>query len=173
MQELFGKLQSILTTTPDRWQSLAAAVPTELFNRQPAPGQWSAHECLNHLVQVELIFYSRIQAFLAGKDFPAYHPETEERAFDPTGPAGDLARQFAERRQHSLTLLAALQPADLERTARHQELGLVTLRQLLSEWAGHDLCHTMQGERALMQPFIESCGPWEIYFREHQFPSTE
>ena len=44
--------------------------------------------------------------------------------------------------------------ADLPQ-ARHQELGPVTLEQLLHEWAAHDLMHTVQAERALMQPFIE------------------
>jgi len=27
--------------------------------------------------------------------------------------------------------------------------------------------HTVQAERALMQPFIEGCGPWRPYFRDH------
>jgi hypothetical protein len=30
---------------------------------------------------------------------------------------------------------------------------------MIHEWAAHDLMHTIQGERALMQPFIADCGP--------------
>lgn len=58
-------------------------------------------------------------------------------------------------------------PADLGRQARHQELGVVTMSELLHEWAGHDLMHTVQAERALMQPFIQGCGPWQRYFSDH------
>jgi hypothetical protein len=43
----------------------------------------------------------------------------------------------------------------------------VSLSELLHEWAGHDLMHTVQAERALMQPFIQGCGPWQPYFRDH------
>jgi hypothetical protein len=27
--------------------------------------------------------------------------------------------------------------------------------------------HTVQGERAILQPFIEGCGPWKPYFADH------
>jgi hypothetical protein len=27
--------------------------------------------------------------------------------------------------------------------------------------------HTVQGERALMQPFIAGCGAWQSYFTAH------
>ena len=44
----------------------------------------------------------------------------------------------------------------------------MTLEQLLNEWAGHDLMHTVQAERALMQPFIAGSGPWRGYFADHE-----
>jgi hypothetical protein len=44
---------------------------------------------------------------------------------------------------------------------------MVTLSEMLHEWAGHDLMHTVQGERAILQPFIEGCGPWKPYFADH------
>jgi hypothetical protein len=46
-------------------------------------------------------------------------------------------------------------------------MGTVTLRQMLNEWAAHDLMHTVQAERALMQPFIDACGPWQRSFLDH------
>lgn len=64
-------------------------------------------------------------------------------------------------------MLAEVSLADLSRQARHQELGIVSLSELVHEWAGHDLMHTVQAERALMQPFIQGCGPWQAYFRDH------
>jgi len=66
-----------------------------------------------------------------------------------------------------MVLLSKVGPGDLSRTARHQELGMVTLGEMIHEWAGHDLMHTVQGERAILQPFIEGSGPWKRYFSDH------
>jgi hypothetical protein len=38
------------------------------------------------------------------------------------------------------------------------------------EWSALDLMHTVQGERALLQPFIDGCGPWKRYFSDHAVP---
>ncbi|NDJ76837.1 MAG: DinB family protein, partial [Chloroflexi bacterium] len=79
----------------------------------------------------------------------------------------DLAAQFASLRAASLELLQTVTAADLDRTARHAVLGLVSLSNLLHEWAGHDLMHTVQAEQALMQPFIAGCGAWLPFFAQH------
>jgi hypothetical protein len=39
---------------------------------------------------------------------------------------------------------------------------------MLQTWAAHDLNHTVQAERALMQPFMRGCGPWRHFFRAHE-----
>ena len=72
-------------------------------------------------------------------------------------------------RQKSLRMLYRVDEADLDKTARHAELGEVSLRQMLNEWAGHDLMHTVQAERAMMQPFIAETGPWRDLFADHDF----
>jgi hypothetical protein len=81
----------------------------------------------------------------------------------------DLANEFARRRSASLKLLQDLTEADLQLTAHHSELGQVTHDQMIHEWAAHDLNHTVQAERALMQPFLAGCGPWIEYFIDHIF----
>ncbi|MBA2285220.1 MAG: hypothetical protein H0W02_07045 [Ktedonobacteraceae bacterium] len=48
----------------------------------------------------------------------------------------------------------------------------MTLGELLHEWAAHDLMHTVQAERALMQPFILACGPWRSYLSDHDARNT-
>ena len=160
-------LLPILETTPARWQALCQTLPADLLNRKPAHAEWSALECLNHLLDTEKnIFPVRVRAFLAGVNFPAFNPDKEgTAAANPTPSA--LAAEFASLRAASLDLLKTLQPADLARTALHPELGEVTLEQLLQEWGAHDLNHTIQAEQALMQPFISGCGPWRKYFSEH------
>ena len=79
-----------------------------------------------------------------------------------------LVAAFARSRQESLVLLKQVKDDDLRRTAQHPQLGAVTLAEMLHTWAAHDLMHTVQAERALMQPFMLSCGPWRPFFRDHE-----
>jgi hypothetical protein len=124
-------------------------------------------ECLQHLIDIERVFFFRLDSLLRGQDFPAFNPDKDGTPFKEGMNPADLVSHFAGLRDASLAALQRIGPADLERTVRHQELGLVTLGQMLHEWAGHDLMHTIQAERALMQPFIEGCGPWQVYFQDH------
>jgi hypothetical protein len=78
-----------------------------------------------------------------------------------------MAAEFARLREGSLEALKKVSEADLLRKARHSELGMVTLGELLHEWAAHDLNHTVQAEKALMQPFIAGSGAWRVYFKDH------
>jgi hypothetical protein len=167
MESSLATIQAVLTTTAPRWLSLTEILPAALLARQPAPGEWSAHECLQHLCDTERwVFPVRVRAFLAGQDFPGFDPDAEGSVAAERSPR-DLAAEYAERRAESLAALTTIAAADLGRTARHSELGEVTLGQLLNEWAAHDLMHTVQAERALLQPFIPATGPWRSYFRDH------
>jgi hypothetical protein len=168
MQDVMLWSQSVLRTTPARWTALAESLEPELMRRVPAPGEWSAAECLHHLVETEReVFPVRVQRFLDGKDFDAFNPGAEGAEAQAMIDAALLAEEFERLRSASLQLLSRLGHADLDRTALHPELGRVTLRELIQEWAGHDLMHTVQAERALMQPFIDGCGPWKVYFQDH------
>jgi hypothetical protein len=172
MDDLIERMRAVLETTPGRWEMLTRTLPEDLLARQPAPGEWSAVECLRHLLDTERgVFPVRVQAFLAGEDFRAFDPDAEGT---PTGgeSASELAASFARARAESLRTLESLTPDDLPRTARHSELGTVTLEQMLYEWAAHDLMHTVQAERALMQPFIAGSGAWRGYFIDHDVEAT-
>jgi hypothetical protein len=57
-----------------------------------------------------------------------------------------------------------LSAADLQRTAIHPGLGVVTLHQLLATWATHDLAHVAQISRVMVRYFGEHVGPWREYF---------
>ena len=57
--------------------------------------------------------------------------------------------------------------ADLGRSSVHSALGRVTLGEMINEWVAHDLMHTVQAERALMQPFIVDSGACRRYFTDH------
>jgi len=166
MDKLLHDVQSVLSLTPKRWLNLTEVLPVELFTHPPAPGEWSAVECLQHLVDTERdIFPVRVQLFLAGRDLAAFFPDEQGSKVERN--PQELAAEFARLREGSLAILAKVTSADLTRTALHSELGRVTLGEMLHEWAAHDLNHTVQSERALMQPFIAGSGPWRGYFKDH------
>jgi len=166
--EIIAATCAVLSTTPSRWLALTEQLPLDLLTRPPAPGEWSALECLQHLVDTERwVFPARVGYLLAGQDFPDFDPDSQGSAPDGDQSPAGLAAEFAHLRAEALRGLELVTPADLACQARHQELGLVTLGELLHEWAGHDLMHLVQAEHALMQPFIQGCGPWQPYFRDH------
>jgi hypothetical protein len=170
MNDILVYAGDILSGNPARWASLAQTVPADLLSLPPAPGEWSALECLQHLIDTEPVYQFRVDAFLAGRDFPAFDPDSQGTKPEARRTPADLAAEYARLRAVSLDALARLTPADLDRQAVHQELGRVTLSEMVHAWAAHDLMHTVQAERALMQPFIRSCGPWLKYFEDHYRP---
>ena len=168
MSKIIEWSQAVLRITPQRWTNLVESVPEELLNRQPLPGEWSAAEVLQHMLDTEVsVFRFRVQCFLDGKDrFPAFSPDAKGTQ-DGVPDLSALATEFTRLRQASLPVVAKITLTDLSREAEHAELGIVTLEQMLNEWAGHDLMHLVQAEQALMQPFIQGCGAWKPYFADH------
>jgi len=76
-----------------------------------------------------------------------------------------LLDEFAHIRTSNLLELRSwkLQPADLERRGMHPTQGVVTLSQLLSTWAAHDLTHLHQLTRVLAYPFRDAVGSWSKF----------
>jgi uncharacterized damage-inducible protein DinB len=165
MEDILNVTQNILQTTPLRWTALMTSFPVETLNRQPAPGEWSAVECLYHMIDAEKLFGVRLPAFLAGQDLPGSPHDPREPQNDAAALAA-LAARFAGLRAANLAALAQISAADLSRQVRHAKLGPVTLLEMLNETVAHDLCHLMQAEKALFQPFVAEAGPWKVFFSD-------
>ncbi len=175
MDDLIASVGEILQTTPKRWLELTDSISAETLRRAPADGEWSPVECLAHLLDTELgAFQVRLESFLAGRDrLAAFDPEAAGMRPDPNGDPREIARGFAEARVRSLAMLERVTTADLGRTADHAEYGGVTMREWLNEWPAHDLNHTIQAERALMQPYVTDCGPWRATFADHDLADVK
>ncbi len=172
--DLVARTVTILRLNGPRWHALATGLDRELLGRRPAEGEWSALECLGHTVDTETaIFAERVRRIRDGMpELPAYDPDTQSTAItDATDPV-ELAERHAAMRAGSIERVASVGDADLDKTSRHSELGVVSLRQLLNEWWAHDTMHLVQAERALMQPFIAGSGPWRFYFADHDVEAT-
>ena len=169
MAELVDDLIDILRIDIDRWRALAGGLDRALLARPPAPGEWSALQCLGHAADTEaLVFSARIRAIRDGRpELPGYDPDTQGTPITPTTDPLAIVERLAAQRRDSLALLATVTDAELGLTSRHLELGTVTVGELLNEWAAHDMTHIVQAERAVMQPFIPASGPWRHYFADH------
>jgi hypothetical protein len=168
MPDILAQVRSMLASTPDRWVALGR-IEEAVLTRQPEPGEWSAVQALQHLVDTETgVFRVRLLAIRNGAEsFPGFDPDAEGHVDRPQGTVAELAASLVPLRAESLAILDTLTDADLERTSRHVELGTVTMAELLNEWAAHDTMHLVQAERATMQAFIPGSGPWREYFLDH------
>ena len=78
-----------------------------------------------------------------------------------------MINEFTGLREQSIEELKGfnLTDQDLEKTAQHPTLGEVKLRQLLSTWTAHDLCHIAQISRVMAKQYKENVGPFIKFLR--------
>jgi hypothetical protein len=167
VSDTFESILAVLVATPLRWMQLVETLPESWLQERPVPGEWSMMECLQHLIVTERIFPVRLEALRNGQDILAMNPTEFSLPSGEVPTPRLLLTHFMELREASLWLVRQVTDDMLERHGQHSEFGTVTLGELLHEWAAHDLDHTMQAERVLMQPFIQGCGPWKPFFAPH------
>jgi hypothetical protein len=118
---------------------------------RPKVGEWSANECVGHLIEAELRGFSgRIRQILgAPSDAPAAlitwdPPAVAEARRDHERSGASLATEFAALRADSVAQIRALAPGDLERYGIHPHVGPLHVHELLGEWVHHDRNHIRQ-----------------------------
>src|SRR5258707_2345495 len=105
MDNLFPAAHAVLAATPPRWHQLAHNIPADIFARPAAPGQWSALNCLQHIIDAErFVFPLRVRAFRAGRDFDAFDPDSQGTVSRTDKSALELVTEFATLRAASLSL---------------------------------------------------------------------
>jgi hypothetical protein len=169
MADIVGDLIDILRIDGERWRALASGLDRDLLARPPSPGEWSALQCLGHAADTEsFVFAARVRAIKDGEpELPGYDPDTQGTPITAETDPLAAAERLGVQRRDSLALLSTVMEEDLELASRHRKLGQVTIRELLHEWAAHDLMHVVQAERAVMQAFIPGTGPWRGNFTDH------
>jgi uncharacterized damage-inducible protein DinB len=166
--DVLDSARRLLSTTAGRWQNLVEAAPEGLLQRPPAAGEWSAADCLSHLLLTErTVFGERLRAILEGRDMVIFDPK-EAHDPQPERTPLEVAAALAAERGENLAVLRGLAPPDLERSSRHPQYGMVPLHVVLNTWTAHDLQHTVQAEEALMQSFIPGTGPFRYRFADHE-----
>jgi len=165
-----GEATAILSRTPAALDALLRGLPDGWLAANEGGTTWSPFDVVGHLVHGEQAdWVPRVKIILEhGEARPfdkfnrlAQFTESAERTLP------ELLDTFAAQRRKNLDELASLQltDADLDRRGRHPELGVVSLRQLLSTWVAHDLDHVVQISRVLARQYSDEVGPWRAYLR--------
>lgn len=119
---------------------------------RPEPGEWSANECVGHLIEAERRgFAGRIRLILAPNraDNPVNletwdPPEVARERRDHLRSGAELAAEFAALRTHSVSLVRGLGRAEMDRVGMHPDVGPLRVDELLGEWVHHDRNHVRQ-----------------------------
>lgn len=119
---------------------------------RPGPGEWSANECVGHLIEAERRgFAGRIRQILAADrpdippDLEAWDPPTvAEARGDQLRDGSELVAEFVALRRDGTALVWSLSPDDLTRVGVHPAIGPLRVDELLGEWVHHDRNHIRQ-----------------------------
>lgn len=155
---------ALLERTPAALDALLRGLPAGWILANEGAGTWSVFEVIGHLVHNERANWMvRTRMILEVGAGRAFEP------FDRTPAAGEsleqLLDEFARLRGENLAELRGLNltAEQLALTGLHPAFGEVTLSQLLSTWAVHDLTHLTQIARVMAHQHRDAVGPWVEY----------
>lgn len=159
---------ALLSRTPSVLNALLRDLPEDWTLRNEGENTWSAFEIVGHLIHGERTdWMPRVRRILESGESRAFDPfdrwAQERESQGKTLP--QLLDEFGELRTQNLNALRALslQPEDFSKRGRHPALGVVSLSELLSTWAAHDLTHLHQISRVMAYQYREAVGPWKAF----------
>lgn len=125
-----------------------SALGDESARWRPASGEWSANECLGHIIEADRRgFAGRIGRILV-------EDGVAEEGWDQVAIAAArrdnersvaaILDEFRSGRDPAIHLVERLDADQLDRFAIHDRVGRVTVRELLHEWVFHDRNHIRQ-----------------------------
>jgi hypothetical protein len=167
MSEFIAETTALLERTPQVLRALLVGLPDAWTDTPDTADGWRPREVVEHLIGAELEeWIPRVHRILdegIGRPFDPFDRFGMLQR-EPDVPLGALVERFAQLRVESLATLAALvSDADLDRRGLHPSLGEVTLRELLSTWAVHDLDHVAQIYAGLAGSHDAAVGPWKAF----------
>jgi hypothetical protein len=167
VSDVIGETTNLLRRTPDLLRALLKGLPDSWTDTTDVPNGWRPHDVVGHLITGELTdWVERTQRILDhGTTVPFDKFDRFAHADrDSDATLDELVEHFASLRAENLARLDALvTEADLDRRGMHPSLGEVTLRELLSTWAVHDLDHVSQIFAGMAGSHDAEVGPWKAY----------
>jgi ribosomal protein S18 acetylase RimI-like enzyme len=164
-----GEAVRVLRSTPDTLRSMLGSLPDAWLASIPAGEEWSPVDTVGHLISgEETDWMVRVEHLLRYGQSRAFEPFIREAMRDDAPGPGDMSEllgRFAALRMANLDRLKSLGLGvnDMQKMGHHPSFGDVSLGELLSTWAVHDLSHIAQLSRVLAARYRNAVGPWRSY----------
>ena len=168
MEFNLNKSISILERTPSVLRELLTGLQPEWLHGNEGKDTWSPYHILGHLFHGEntdwLVRAKIILSDLPDKTFQPFDRFAQDKG-DSKPTLNVLLDTFENLRKANLTELKTfgIDKAALVKTGIHPELGIATLKELLSTWTVHDLGHLAQITRVMAKQYHGEVGPWKAY----------
>ena len=168
MKHDLEQTMALLARTPAVLNALLRDLPETWTMENEGENTWSAFDVVGHLIDGERVnWMPRAKQILQ---------TGEKEAFIPFDRGGNIRESQGKSLTQMLDEFAKLRAAnldevrkmnlgeeDLKLRGRHPAFGVVTLSELLSTWAIHDLTHLHQISRIMAHQYEEAVGPWKQY----------
>jgi hypothetical protein len=168
MEFQLDRAKEVLSRTPATLNSLLHDLPDDWVRADEGVDTWTPFDVVGHLVHgEETDWIPRAKMILEQGEAGVFVPFDRVAMFEKSKGKSlqELLAEFEVLRNYSLFELDQMNLTfgKLNSRGTHPELGLVTLRQLLSAWVVHDLGHIAQIVRVMSKQYGRAVGPWEAY----------
>jgi hypothetical protein len=139
-----------LRKTPLEVAALIEGLAEDEMTRKPADGSWAIRNAVSHLRDAQNVIASRIDLFLQEEN-PVLEMKAvwtwarDENERPPS--TREIFDAYQSSRQEMIAKLESIPFADWWRTGRHEEFGVVSIKQQVSYFASHELTHLPQTKR--------------------------
>jgi len=163
-----SEINKILKRTPVVLSELLYGLDDELIFSNEGENTWSPYDILGHLIHGENTdWIPRANIILSSKEDKLFIPFNRFAQNDNPHNLSlkELLVEFKVLRNKNIEQLHQMKidSIKLSQIGFHPEFGEVTLKQLLSTWAVHDLSHINQITRVIARNYTEEIGPWKAY----------
>lgn len=143
-----------LRQTPLEVAALLDSLSEEAMNQPAADGGWAIRNIVSHLRDAQGVIAFRVDLFLKEEN-----PVLESKAVftwarnenERPPSTREIFDAYHTSRQEMIAKLEAIPLAAWWRTGRHEEFGVVSIKQQVSYFASHELTHLPQIERLVKQ----------------------
>jgi hypothetical protein len=158
----------MLSRTPVTLKGWLGNLSDEWVHYKENEDNWSAFDIVGHLIHGEKTdWIPRSRIVLQKEGIKTFEPFDRFAQFEESKgkSINDLLEEFGHLREENLKILKGfdLKADDYKLQAKHPELGMVNLRQLLTTWVLHDLDHISQITEEMAKRYKEEAGPWKAY----------
>ena len=168
MESDLQQTMSLLIRTPAVLNALLRGLPEAWTMQSEGEGTWNVFGVVGHLIDGERTnWMPRAKMILQSGESHAFEPfDRLQHVRESRGKSlQQLLDEFSCLRSENLVELRGfnLRQEDLKRCGQHPAFGAVTLSELLSTWATHDLTHLHQISRIMAHQYRDAVGPWKEY----------